>query len=69
VKIVLTTVAAAAVLAAAGDTRADDQFKLLVLAMPGKYHYEYIPVARDSLERLARLHAFDLTYTNKPAVF
>ena len=34
---------------------ADTQYKLLVLAMPGKYHYEYIPIARDSLERLAKL--------------
>lgn len=56
-------------LAAATDSLAEDQFKLLVLAMPGKYHYEYIPIARDSLERLAKLHAFALTYTNKPQVF
>ena len=48
---------------------ADTQFKLLVLAIPNKYHYEYIPVARDSLERLARLHAFEFTYTNKTEVF
>jgi len=51
------------------DGLAEDQFKLLVLAMPGKYHYEYIPIARDNLERLAKLHAFGLTYTNKPQVF
>jgi hypothetical protein len=35
----------------AGQLCADNQYKLLVLAMPGKYHYEYIPIARDSLER------------------
>jgi hypothetical protein len=53
----------------AANTYADTQYKLLVLAMPGKYHYEYIPIARDSLEKLAKLHSFDLTYTNKPEVF
>ena len=53
----------------ATDALADDQFKLLVLAIPNKYHYEYIPVARDSLEHLGKLHAFSVTYTNKPEVF
>ncbi|KHL25476.1 hypothetical protein PK98_01930 [Croceibacterium mercuriale] len=48
---------------------AQSQYKLLVLARPSTYHYEYIPIARDSLERLARLHAFDLVYTNKIEVF
>lgn len=61
--------AATLLLAAAPASQAETQFKLLVLAMPGKYHYEYIPIARDSLERLARLHAFELTYTNKTQVF
>jgi hypothetical protein len=56
-------------LAMASGAHADNQYKLLVLAMPGKYHYEYIPIARDSLETLAKLHAFELTYTNKPEVF
>jgi len=56
-------------LAAAADSLADSQFKLLVLAMPGKYHYEYIPIARDSLEKLGKLHAFDVTYTHRPEAF
>ena len=43
--------AAAAVLATP-NARADSQYKLLVLAIPNKYHYAYIPVARESLERL-----------------
>lgn len=51
------------------DALADNQFKLLVLAIPNKYHYEYIPIARDSLERLAKLHAFELVWTNKTQVF
>lgn len=44
---------------------ADGQFKLLVLAAPNKYHYEYIPVARESFEKLGKLHAFDFTWTNQ----
>jgi len=48
---------------------ADGQFKVLVLAIPNKYHYEYIPIARDSLEHLAKLHAFEMTYTNQTGVF
>jgi uncharacterized protein len=50
-------------------TSAAPQFKLLVLAVPNKYHYEYIPVARDSLERLAKLHSFAFTWTNDPKAF
>ena len=56
-------------LAAPASAWADPQYKLLVLAIPNKYHYEYIPVARDSLERLARLHEFELVWTNRPEVF
>jgi type 1 glutamine amidotransferase len=50
-------------------THADSQFKLLVFAVPNKYHYEYIPVARENLERLGKLHAFEFTWTNQPQVF
>lgn len=48
---------------------ADPQYRLLVLAIANKYHYEYIPIARDSLEHLARIHDFDLTFTNDPTKF
>ena len=44
---------------------ADTQFSLLVLALPTRYHYEYIPVARESFEKMARLHAFELTWTDQ----
>ena len=54
--------------AAAPSSFADSQFKLLILAIPNKYHYEYIPTARDSMEALARLHAFEFTWTNKAQV-
>lgn len=50
-------------------SHADSQFKLLVLAIPNKYHYEYIPVARDSFERLGKLHWFDFIWTNKTEAF
>jgi uncharacterized protein len=54
----------AAALAAMIPSRswADGQYKLLVLVMPGKYHYEFVPIARDSLERMAKLHAFEITW-------
>lgn len=51
------------------DSWADSQFKVLVLAMPSKYHYEYIPIARDSFERLGKLHSFEVTWTHRPEVF
>ncbi|WHO41020.1 ThuA domain-containing protein [Sphingobium sp. AP49] len=49
--------------------QAEPQYKLLILSIPNKYHYEYIPVARDSLERLAKLHAFSFTWANRTDVF
>lgn len=50
-------------------SHAEPQYRLLVLAIPNTYHYEYIPIARDSLEHLARLHDFSLTWTNKTESF
>lgn len=47
----------------------EDQFQILVIATPSKYHYEYIPVARESVERMAKLHAFGVTWTSDPAIF
>jgi type 1 glutamine amidotransferase len=61
---------AALMLSLAPDAAAaEDQFKLLVIAAPSTYHYEYIPVARENLERLARLHAFAVTWTSDGAEF
>jgi type 1 glutamine amidotransferase len=65
----LAAAATLSLAAAPASYAADTQFKLLVLAMPNKYHYEYIPIARDSLEQLARLHNFELNYTNRPETF
>lgn len=52
-------------LLAAVNGWAAPQFKLLVLAAPNKYHYEYIPVARESFETLGKLHAFEFTWANQ----
>lgn len=68
-RIMAAMMAVAGLLLWAGGARADDQYKILVLAMPGKYHYEYIPIARESLEKQARLHAFEMVYTHRPEVF
>jgi len=67
----LQTLATAAAVATAAPAAlaGDGQFQLLVLAMPTKYHYEYIPIARDSFEKLAKLHAFDMTWTAQPGAF
>lgn len=61
-RVVLVLLAAMMVMLFAPGWAADSQYKVLVLAMPSKYHYEFVPVARDSLERLAKLHAFEITY-------
>lgn len=65
----IRTLAALLLAFAPALARAEDQFALLVVAAPSKYHYEYIPVARDSLERLAKLHAFTITWSNDAAPF
>jgi type 1 glutamine amidotransferase len=56
-------------LTGASAAQADSQYRLLVLATPSTYHYEYIPIARDSLERLAKLHAFAFDWSNRPESF
>ncbi|RYD25596.1 MAG: ThuA domain-containing protein [Lysobacteraceae bacterium] len=68
-KAIVQRIAALLCVITSSPSWAEDQFKLLVIATPSKYHYEYIPVARDSLERLAKLHSFGMTWTNDPAAF
>jgi len=65
----LQALAVAATVASAPALAADSQFAVLVLAMPSKYHYEYIPLARESFEKMAKLHAFELTWTAQPQAF
>lgn len=45
------------------------QFKVLVFSTPNKYHYEYIPMARESLEKMSRLHKFEMVWSKDPASF
>lgn len=59
--------AAAAV--TASPALADDQYKLLVIAKSSRYHYEFIPIARDSLDRMARLNSFGLTFSTSTEPF
>lgn len=59
---------AAVFLSAAPPAFADPQFSLLVLAMPSRYHYEYIPIARESFDKLSRLHDFDVEWTPQASV-
>jgi type 1 glutamine amidotransferase len=47
--------------------RAENQFEILVLASPNKYHFEYIGVAHETFELMARHHQFGLTWTSDPA--
>ena len=68
-KAIARTFVAVFCLFAPATSWAEEQFKLLVIATPSKYHYEYIPVARESIERLAKLHSFGVTWTSDPAVF
>ena len=69
VRIAIRSLAALFAVFAPAAGWAEDQFKLLVIATPSKYHYEYIPVARESLERMAKLHSFGITWTSDPGVF
>ena len=60
---------AIAALFVAPAAMAESQFKLLVFAKANTYHYEYIPIARESLEQMARLHSFELVWTRHPESF
>ena len=68
-KILARLLIALLALVAPASAWADSQYKLLVFSIPNKYHYEYIPVARDSLEHLAKLHAFEMVWANNANVF
>lgn len=41
---------------------AQGQFKVLVVAIPNKYHNDFIAVAKPQFERMAQAHAFDMTW-------
>jgi uncharacterized protein len=46
----------------AGPTHAQAQFKVLVAAIPNKYHNDYVAVAKPSFEQMARRHNFELVW-------
>ena len=48
---------------------AQNQFDVLVLSIANKYHYEYIGIARESFELMAKRHQFTLTWTADPGTF
>jgi hypothetical protein len=48
---------------------AQGQFKVLVVAIPNRYHHDYAVVAKPQFERLAQTHAFDLTWSWNSAPF
>lgn len=54
---------------AAAPARAQSQFEVLVLSIANKYHYEYIGVARETFEQMAKRHQFTLTWTAEPGTF
>lgn len=64
VKSIILMLAAILAVIAPSSAWADSQFRILVLAMPSKYHYEYIPIARDSLTHMADQHAFEIIWSN-----
>lgn len=65
----LALAAAFAFTTAAPAQAAEGQFAVLVLAVPNKWHYEYIPIARESFEKMARLHGFELAFTSRTGAF
>ena len=53
----------------ASPARAQQQFKVLVAAIPNKYHNDYAVVAQPQFERLARKHDFGLTWAWNTSAF
>jgi type 1 glutamine amidotransferase len=48
--------------APASPAWAQAQFKVLVAAIPNKYHHDYITMAKPEFERMAKKHGFELTW-------
>lgn len=48
---------------------AQGQFRVLVVAIPNRYHHDYAVVAKPQFERMARRHAFDLDWAWNSAPF
>lgn len=48
---------------------AEGQFRVLVVAVPNRYHHDYTVVAKPRLEQMARQHGFDLDWAWNTAPF
>jgi len=46
-----------------GVAWAQGPFKVLVVAIPNRYHHDYAVVAKPQFERMAQVHGFDLTWS------
>src|SRR5690606_21288762 len=53
----------------ASQVLAQGQFRVLVVAVPNRYHHDYTVVAKPRLEQMARQHAFDLDWSWNTAPF
>ncbi|MGR4877330.1 ThuA domain-containing protein [Pseudoxanthomonas sp. LARHCG66] len=60
-RLLLLTLLCIAALAA--PAFAQGQFKVLVVAIPNRYHHDYAVVAKPQFERMAQRHAFELTWS------
>ena len=56
-------------LLAAAPASADDQFRVLVVAVPNRYHHDYTVVAQPRLQQMARQHGFGLEWAWNTAPF
>src|SRR5690606_30130105 len=48
---------------------AQEQFRVLVVAIPNQYHHDYAVVARPQFERMAQRHGFDMDWRWNTAPF
>ena len=53
----------------AAPALAEGQFKVLVVAIPNRYHHDYTVVARPQFEQMARRHAFAMDWSWSTAPF
>ena len=53
----------------AAPALAEGQFKVLVVAIPNRYHHDYAVVARPQFEQMARRHAFGMDWSWSTAPF
>ena len=62
-KILMLCALALVLLLPASQVLAQGQFRVLVVAVPNRYHHDYAVVAKPRLEQMARQHGFDLDWS------